>query len=74
VLSLDLGFHVGVAGGDLVELDEVAGALTQVAPCRDLGAQGVGLAEDALGGARVVPEVGPRGLLVEGLERLVLAG
>jgi hypothetical protein len=74
MLALDLCLHPRVAGGQLVELDEVARALRQVTPRRDLRAQRIGLAQDALGGAGVVPEVGLGGRLVEAAESLLLGG
>ena len=41
---------------ELGELENVQGALFEVAPERDLGAQVVRLAKDSLRGALVVPE------------------
>ena len=66
-VALELGFELGV--GRLVEqLErglEVVGAGQQVPPRVDLGAQAVGLAEDLLGGALVVPEPGFLGQRLE---------
>jgi hypothetical protein len=59
-VAVELGGKLRVAGlldeGD--ELDEVVGALAEVVPEGDLGAEAVGLAEDALRRALVVPEAG----------------
>ena len=66
-VALELGVELGV--GHLVEqLDggaEVGGTGQQVTPGVDLGAQAVGLAEDLLGAALVVPETRLLGQRVE---------
>jgi hypothetical protein len=68
-VPIELGLELGV-GSFVEELDgglEVAGTGQQVPPGGDLGAEAVGLAEDLLGAALVVPE--PR-LLGQRLELL----
>ena len=74
VLDLDLGLHAPVGRGKLAELDEVARAAAEVVPRGQLRAQGIGAAEDALGGAGVVPEIGLSGRLLEAVELGLLGG
>jgi hypothetical protein len=64
-LLLDAGLELVVVGGELGELDDVLGAALQVPPDRQLFAQPIGLAQDALSPSGVVPEVGPGGLSFE---------
>ena len=77
-LAVDLGPQLGVAGlvGEIEELEEVAGSAVEGLPQVDLGAEAVGLAEDALGGSLIVPEPGSGGQRLElgeaaGLDRKV---
>ncbi len=59
-VALELGLELGV-GGFVEQLDrrqQVVGADAELAPRADLGPQAVGLAQDLLGGAPVVPEPG----------------
>ena len=74
MLALDLGLEIGIAGGEIIELDEVTRTLTKVAPRFDLGAEPVRRAQDALRRALVGPEVGFGGLFVEAAELVGLPG
>jgi hypothetical protein len=67
VPGLELSGELGIVGflDQRDQLDEVVGALLEPAPQVDLGTKAVGLAEDLLGGALVVPEAGRLGLGVE---------
>ena len=58
MLDVGLGLGVGALAQQVGELEEVGGALLQRLPEGDLLAQALGLAQDALGGALVVPEAG----------------
>ena len=65
--AVELGLELGI-GGLVEELErglEVGGAGEQVTPRLDLGAQAVGLAQDLLGAALVVPESGLLGQRLE---------
>jgi len=64
---LELGFELGVGAlGEQLERDlEVVGAGQQVPPGVELGTQSVGLAQDLLGAALVVPEAGFLGQRLE---------
>jgi hypothetical protein len=64
-IQLRLELRVGGFGEELDGRLEVRGARRQVLPEGDLGAQAVGLAEDLLGDALVVPEAGLLGQFVE---------
>jgi hypothetical protein len=64
---LELGLELGV-GGFIEQLErdlEVVGARQQISPGVDLGPEAVGLAEDFLGAALVVPEAGFLGQRLE---------
>ena len=76
VLGLHLGLEFGVArlGGQLGQLGEVVGSGDEAVPRFELVAQAVGRAQHALGLARVVPELGLGGALVERCELLGLSG
>ena len=66
-VALELGLELGV-GGSSTQLDggeQVVGAGRQVAPGGDLDREAVGLAEDLLGGAAVLPEAGLLGQRLE---------
>ena len=67
-LLFDAGFQIRVVGAELGQFDDVLGATLQVAPDRQLFAQPVRFAQDALSCTGVVPEVGPGGLSFEFLE------
>src|SRR6185369_5860356 len=61
-LAIELGGQLGVAGFlDELERREDVGAGLEAPPQVDLRAEAVGLAEDLLGGALVVPEPGLAG-------------
>ena len=74
-VAFELGFELGV--GHLVEQvdggEQVVGAGQQLPPRPDLGAEAVGLAQDLLGGAPVVPEPGFLGQRLD-LRRRALLG
>jgi hypothetical protein len=64
----ELGLQLRIATGLVDQLDEgeqLLGAIQKAAPQADLGAQPVGLAEDALGGLLIVPEAGLLGQCLE---------
>ena len=66
-VAFELGLELGV-GGLVEQLErglQVVGAGQQCAPGLDLGAQAVGLAQDLLGAAAVVPEPGLLGQRLE---------
>src|SRR6185369_10144179 len=62
-LAIELGGQLGVAGflDELERREEVVGAGLEAPPQVDLRAEAVGLAEDLLGSALVVPEPGLAG-------------
>jgi hypothetical protein len=72
--DLGLGLTVGRVAQELKELKEVGGALLERAPELDLLPQSLGLADDLLRGALVVPEPGLAGARVEGRDALFLGG
>jgi hypothetical protein len=76
VLGLHAGFQLGVSGaiGEPCQLGQVIGPGDQAVPRPQLLAQAVRGAQDALGFAGVVPEVGLCGALVESGELLGLGG
>jgi hypothetical protein len=57
-LTGDLGRQLGVAVGQLAELDQVAGLGLQPLPALELGAQLRGLTRDASSVRGVVPDAG----------------
>jgi hypothetical protein len=63
-LGGDLSFQVGVVVGELIQLDEVAGAALEPVPRRDQVAMLTGFAGELAGAARVVPRAGLRQLRV----------
>jgi hypothetical protein len=75
-VALQLGGKLGIPRffDERDELDEVVGASRQVAPQVDLGAQAVGLPEDPLRRALVVPEAGLPGQRFELAEAFFLGG
>jgi hypothetical protein len=74
--AVQLALEVGVValGEEVEERDDVVGPVLQATPRGDLRAQAVGLAEDLLGGALVVPEAGLERLRVEPLKGRFLGG
>jgi hypothetical protein len=72
--DVGLGVRVRAVGEQLRQLLEVGGALLERAPELDLVAQTLGLADDLLRGALVVPEAGLDGAGVERRDALFLGG
>jgi hypothetical protein len=75
-LAVQFRLEVGVValGEEVEERDDVVGAVLQATPGCDLRAQAVGLTEDLLGGALVIPEAGLERLRVEPFEGRFLGG
>jgi hypothetical protein len=76
VLGLHAGFQLGVSGaiGEPCQLGQVIGPGDQAVPRPQLLAQAVRGAQDTLGLAGVVPEVGLGGTLVESGQLVGLGG
>src|SRR5204863_5895347 len=73
---VDLGLELGVAGllGKLEGGPEIVRATQHPRPQLDLGPEAIGLAEDVLGCAAVVPEAGLGGARLERGQAFLLAG
>jgi hypothetical protein len=72
--DVGLGVRVRAVGEEPKQLLEVVRALLEGAPELDLVAQSLGLADDLLRGALVVPEAGFDGAGVERLDAQLLGG
>jgi hypothetical protein len=76
VLGIHTGCHLVVAGlgGQVSQLDQVAGARLEASPGGDVLAQRLGFAQDLLGLALVIPEAGLGAPAVEVREASLSSG
>jgi hypothetical protein len=72
--GIDLRRELGIVGRQLGELQEIRRAALETSPGRQLAPESVGISQDLLRRARVVPEGGVGRATLEVLERCLLGG